>query len=125
MEITKKNTYPHFDEIWTDALKDLQKYGDDFVPTPVTMSLGDSKETWDEGECGFVSINFRGNSAFSRWAKQKGLAHKNVPSGMYMNVSAFFKYNGQGMQRKKYVADELCRRLNEKGIIVSVHSQLL
>jgi hypothetical protein len=87
-----------------------------FAAYPTKMVVTDEVrgKTWlvDEGACGFAWINFKGNTAFGRWAKKAGVARPAYNGGLQVWVSEF----GQSVDRKAAYAGAYAKVLKEAGI---------
>lgn len=62
--------------------------------------------------CGFAWIHFAGNTAWGRWAKKRGLATKDYPSGLHIWVPFY----NQSYDRKLAYAQAYATVLNKYGI---------
>jgi len=112
-----------FQSIYDNAHAVGLKAGQECIPTPMivgtpTTLLGTdidlAKKIYkiDGGVCGFAWVHIAGNTAFGRWAKNKGLASKDYPNGLCFWVKDF----GQSMTRKQAYAAEFSKVLNDNKI---------
>lgn len=65
-----------------------------------------------DGVCGFAWVHIKGNTAFGRWAKAKGIARSDYPTGLAISVMA----HGQSLTRKAAHAAAFAAVLREAGI---------
>lgn len=93
--------------------------------TPIPMVVGEAKSILSDeidytkptyyvadGVCGFAWVNITpGTSAFARWLKKEGLAHKSYDGGVNIWIS---DYN-QSLQKKEAHAEAMAKVLTENG----------
>lgn len=94
--------------------------------TPIPMVVGEAKSILSDeidytkptyyvadGVCGFAWVNITpGTSAFARWLKKEGLAHKSYDGGVNIWIS---DYN-QSMQKKEAHAQAMAQVFKANGI---------
>lgn len=56
---------------------------------PQIVGIKDHPEFGAFPICGFAWVEFKGNTAWARWAKRAGLARKHYPSGVCIWISQF------------------------------------
>lgn len=124
-------TKTNYEALWQTALDAGNAAAAACTPTP--MIVGEAKSLFTDeidyskpvyyvadGACGFAWINFKGNTAFGRWAKKAGVARKGYPTGLTYWVSAF----NQSMQKKEAFAYAFAAVLREAGIEAYAGSRL-
>ena len=91
-------------------------------PTPMVVTDQVRNQSWlvDEGACGFAWINFKGNTAFGRWAKKAGVARPAYGGGLQVWVREF----GQSVDRKSAYAGAYAQVLKDAGIDAYAGSRL-
>jgi hypothetical protein len=91
-------------------------------PTPMIVRSGTTGEHWiiPGGVCGFAWVEVKGNTAFGRWAKAAGIAHKGYPSGLSIWVSV----GGQSMALKEAYASSYADTLRAYGIEANAASRM-
>ena len=72
------------------------------------------------GVCGFAWISFKGNTAWGRWAKSKGLTSKDYPTGLLIWVSQY----SQSMELKEKYASAFAEVLRKHGIQAYMGSRM-
>ncbi len=84
------------------------------APHPMVVQSNATRQQWfvPDGVCGFAWIEFRGNTAWGRWAKKSGVASKHYPKGLSIWVSE----GGQSMERKEAYARAYADVLRAAGI---------
>lgn len=121
----------YFEALFAQADAAGKLAAEDAVPTPMVVGsetqpfsgfLDYSKPTYyvSEGLCGFAWVNFKGNTAFGRWAKRTGRATKSYGGGLQVWVSGF----GQSVTRKSAYAQAFATVLTEAGITAFSGSRL-
>lgn len=121
-----------FETIWQAAYTAGMQAGNAAAPTPMIVGtprqplfddrIDPTKPVYfvEGGVCGFAWIDFKGNTAFGRWAKKTDRASKGYPTGLMYWVSEF----GQSMQRKQAFASAFAKVLRDNGIDAYVGSRM-
>ena len=65
-----------------------------------------------QGVCGFAWVNFKGNTAWGKWAKKFKVAKPAYGGGLQIWVSLY----GQSMEKKEAYAHAFAKVLNEAGV---------
>jgi hypothetical protein len=126
-----KTSPQYFEALYAQADAAGRLAAEDAVPTPIVLGsetapfngvIDYSKPTYyvSEGLCGFAWVNFKGNTAFGRWAKKAGKADKAYGGGLQVWVSGF----GQSVTRKSAYAQAFAAVLTEAGITAYAGSRL-
>lgn len=105
--------------------------GEGAIPEP--MYVVERVNPWDDnsavkkadapimdGVCGFAWVWIKGNTAFGRWAKAKGIAYKGYPTGLNISVRA----HGQSLTRKEAHAHAFAAVLKAAGIEAYAESRI-
>lgn len=74
----------------------------------------------DDFPCGFAWIQFKGNTAWAKWAKAEGLARPAYPKGMSIWVHDF----NQSMTKKEVYAQAYAKVLRDNGIEAYAQSRM-
>jgi hypothetical protein len=85
------------------------------APTP-----GGNRYVVADGMCGFAGVVVKGNSAFGRWAKKRGLTHNHYPSGLYISTNGM----SQSITRAEAAAHAIVAVLRDAGIDCHSDSRL-
>lgn len=114
-----------FKAIYTQAHAAGMAAGLAFDPHPmvVTTQFGsDRGKSWyvGDGVCGFAWVNFKGNTAWGRWASKNKVARPDYPSGLCVWVREF----NQSMQKKEAYARAFAKVLRDHGIPCTVGSRM-
>lgn len=90
--------------------------------TPFNGVIDYTKPTYfvSEGLCGFAWVNFKGNTAFGRWAKKAGKASPACGGGLQVWVRGY----GQSVTRKEAYAQAFAAVLRAEGIEAYAGSRL-
>ena len=128
--MTTKTT-TDFGALWQKAHEAGLAAADAAVPTPIIVGeakslfsneIDHSKPTYyvPQGLCGFAWIQFKGNTAFGRWAKKAGKASPAYGGGLSTSV----RVGGQSIEIKEAYARAFAAVLNEAGITAYAESRL-
>jgi len=116
-----------FSQIHKQAHEAGMKAGTEALPAPMTVFEADIQgnpigKVWhvSEGACGFAWVQFKGNTAWGKWAKEQGIASPAYPKGLQIWVSEF----NQSITRKEAYAYAYAKVLNDAGIEAFVNSRL-
>lgn len=118
-----------FSRIHEQAHKAGMKAGTEALPAPMTVFESDLQgcpiaggKVWHvaEGACGFAWVQFKGNTAWGKWAKEQGIARPAYPKGLHIWVSEF----NQSIVRKEAYAYAYAKVLNDAGIEAYANSRL-
>lgn len=90
--------------------------------SPFSGQVDYSKPTYfvSEGLCGFAWVNFKGNTAWGRWAKKNGVATPAYGGGLQVWVRGY----GQSVTRKEAYADAFAAVLRDNGVDAYAGSRL-
>lgn len=119
-----------FQALWDKAMAAGREAGTRTVPH--VMVVGEADGLSDrfkpgatlyrvpEGVCGFAWVNFKGNTAFGRWAKRTGKAR----TGTYGGLTYWVGDYGQSMERKEAHARAFAAVLTQNGITAYAESRM-
>jgi hypothetical protein len=113
-----------FRQIHAAALRAGREAAKACVPEPMVVvgSYPDGKKRWivPGGVCGSASIRFKGNTAWGRWAKKRGIADSAYGGGLEIWISEY----GQSLERKVAHAQAYANTLGANGIFGWVSSRM-
>ena len=110
-QLAKAIRNDYFQLKWDAAMLIGLEAGNKSSPTPmcVTDGRGGNWEVSD-GVCGFAWLEFAGNTAFGKWAKETKNARPAYPTGLRVSCWEF----GQSLTRKEHWAFAVANYLREE-----------